>query len=707
MNFTQFFVDKNLLDLLETVHIDSMKNRVLVGSIVKQTNNSKTTHSSQMSETASQKNPKSKKTNDFESIISLRKESGKEYSGGFLTKTFSKISNISTYHIFLISQKPLNNVDEEIFLNDDEIMQEDVLRESIEFNKIFYYEYTNSGDSSPSKKILPVENINSIKAILYKKEYHLKIKLETGKVYYFNFSNATEAWLWLNGLRKAVQTQEELTRSKCGLLKYNIGLLYSFHEHNKWTEIQDIINSIISELDAHAPIDKFHTQLEKTISEINYFCDAFFSYKPFIQQLFESMIKSMHIHVRSALMDFWNKNYLELQAGEILTIGKAIFRYKNMLRTWGVHDRKFDKCYSPIIITFCNRLFNSSKEILFNVIDEAMFKYRMEDKKYKNDSIRILETHINMCFDNYLQIPTKETARQLINMLMMIITIVQMNLITQVQNPKKNLDAEVLASLLNNDFDEVITKFMKKIYKKTKGQIQMNEIQSLINYEYLQRNNIKMSQECLKTLNNKMSLEVKHIFTGQRRPFLSFKLSKTIDEIDKNFSSVFLGLKNDHEKFDVMDKMCLELLNLYFDLFVTYAGGLNHFYVQSLIEKIPEDKQILLNYFRPFVSNDVDCHLNILDDLTRFLESDDYEETRILILKLISFFGDKYSFPYNLKRIIYCKYYFSSYQLETMYDEFNIIKRESDLANIEKKSFLKYSSFSLYPSVQSILTAKH
>lgn len=678
------------MDLLESAPLKSIKNRVLVSQISKTTKQSKRDNASHMSESASHKNPGKKPPSRNESVIVLRKDSDKEFTGSFLTRTFSKLSNLSTYHIFLISQKPLNAVEEEHFLIDDEIMEKGILREPISFNRIFFFEYKSFGDSSPARKVLAVENITSVSAVIHKDEYHLKVKLESGKWYFFMFGQATEALLWLHGLRKAVQTQEELSRSKCGVLRYNIGLLYKYHEHNKWTEIQEIVGSIVAPLDPEMAIEAFISQLEATISEANFFCDAFFSYKPFMQSLFESMVKSIHVSIRSALMDFWNKNYLEMMAGEILTFGKTIYKYQKMLKTWGVSDRKLGKCDKPIIITFCNRLFNSSKEILFNVIDEAMFKFRLEEGRYKNDSIRILEAHINICFDNYLQVPTTETAKQLIKMIMIIITIVQVNLITQVQNPKKNLDFEVLASLLNNDYDRVIRKFMSKIHKKTKGKLQLTEIHSLLNYEYLQRNNIKMSQECLKTLNSKIELEVESIFWNQNKPFNKFKIKKTLEAINERFGGIFLGLRNDYEKFDILDKLCVKLLHLYFENFLRFSRRLNHHFIQKLLKKIPGDQQRLLNYFRPYVDHDVDCHVNILADLAVFLETDDYEETRILILKLLAFFDERFSTYQNINKLVKCKYYFSGYQVEQMLANFNELKRESDLQSFDKKSYVDH-----------------
>jgi hypothetical protein len=90
------------------------------------------------------------------------------------------------------------------------------------------------------------------------------------------------------------------------------------------------------------------------------------------------------------------------------------------------------------------------------------------------------------------------------------------------------------------------------------------------------------------------------------------------------------------------------------------------------------------------VSNDVDCHLNILLDLANFLNCDEYEETRILILKLLAFFDDKFSTYYNIDKLVKCKYYFSGYQVEQMLENFNEIKRESDCSTINRKSFNNY-----------------
>lgn len=684
MGYSAFIKDKQLVDLIETLNIETMKNRVLVARVKKKTYNTKKTrtkkklssllhHSKGFQRQASRKE-------SFHSTesgnLSHRTFDTSGKTASLLDKALNGISTKSSYYIFLISQKPLNAVDEEYFHIDHEVMEKKDLPSPIEFNKIMFYTYKSPGDSSEPKKILAVETVCSVQVLIHKKEFHLKIKLENGKYYFFMFQQAVEALLWLDGLRSAIKIQEEITRSKFGVLKYNAGIIYKLYETGKQADIDEIIEGVLGDVSVDLPVDLFLARFESTKKEVNFLCDAFYSYKPFVPGIFQVLLKAIHSKVRVLLMEFWNVNYLEMTAGEILTLGREIYLYKEMLKNWGVLDRALMESNKPIIDTFCNRLFDSSKEVMFNVIDEAMYKFQIENKIYRNRSIKILESHVNICFQNYSQVPTLETAFQLVDMLLMIITIVQMNLISQVQNPKKNIDIEVLASLLNNDFEAMVQRFMKKIHKKTKSEISINDIRRIINYKYLQRNHIKMSQVCLVALNNKLSIEVKELFLSQHQSFPDFKMKRFIEKIDFQFSRIFLGLCNVHEKFDILDKMCLQIVRLYFDAFLRFCRYVEHGNLARLVRKIRKDQTTLLNYFRPFIDNDLDCHIAVLGVLVDLLQSKEYVRTKIILLKLVAFFGAEFGEPHHVRTLIKCKVYFSSDQVGILTREFEALHEE-------------------------------
>lgn len=671
-----------------------MKNRVIISKIHKKTQNSKKSRISVQQSINSMRNPRKSTRGKLGSEIGMNhrdsERKNSESSAGLIDLALNNISSKTYYYIFMISQKPLNAIDEEYYVIDDDILKKEILIQPIEFNKLFFFNYKTPGDSSPAKKELPVEDIESIHAILHKTTFNLKLKLCTGKCYYFNFATAIESVYWIDGLRKAITTQEEVMRSKYGVLKYNIGILYKFYEQKKLLELDEVVTNLISNMNDDKDVDTFLDGFETTLKELNYFCDAFYCHKPFVKSLFERLVKNTHSIIRVKLMDFWNKNYLEMIAGEILSFGKAVNKYFILLKYWGVVDTKLKAFNNPVIITFCNRLFDNSKEIMFNVIDEAMFKYRMDNKILVNDSTRILESHINICFENYEQLPTIETALRLVDMIMMIITIVQINLITQIQNPKKPLHEKVLVSLINNDFDGLIQRFMKKIHKKTKSEISLNEIRKIINYEYFQRNNIKMNNKCLDTLNTLISMDITHIYSQLKGSFEQQKIKNFVENFDKIFSEIFFGLKNEFEKFDITDRMCHKLLSLYFESFVSFCSYTTHSAIEKCIKKLEKDKLYLLNYFRPLISNDLDSQIEIISVMKQFLETDDPEIVKVLLLKISAFFGKEEIQEHQMKSLINAKIYFSDDQKEFLKEEFSIIFSENERIKRETKTVKMY-----------------
>lgn len=675
-------MDKSLDDILDKASLESLKNRVLLSKVKKRTNTG-TLHKGSFDNTPRESNFSGGSFGSKESIyitegdhLGTQSIGSRAQSTGLIGNMINGMKQPSSYYAFLICQKPITRVDEEYFLFDDEVLESNVLVDPIEYNRIYLFTYRSVGDSSPIKKVLPVEQITSLLAKEYHGEYKLKIEMADQKKYSLVFQCAYECLNWVRGLRKCIQIQEEILRSNYGLIKYNISILYKQYESRELELIFEVVDALFADLVLKLGVDEFLARLLETIREINFFCDAFFAFKPFISNFFEIIIKRVHLAMRARICEFWNLRFREMNTGEILSFGKHANSYREMIGQWGLLDEKYNQFNAPVVLTFCSQLFETSQEIMFNVVEEAMFKFKKEKSIFRNDSTKILEAHMNILFENYSQFPTLETARFLTILVANIVGIVQMNIIIQIQRKKRSIENEVLASLTNNTFESLIRNFVKKVHLKTKSELSLKQIRELINYHYLLRNNERISHVCLQKLNRRVLEEIKDLFHSQRRDFLTFRVDNLLRQIDLLYRDIIFGFHYEFDKHNFVETIGGRLVRLYTQKLMIYLPHVSKDNYVGVMDKLEGDRVKLLAFFRPLVSKELDPTFDILAQFESFFRTNDTDTIRTILFKLIAFFGVDFLHQQHMEQILKAKIYFSGRQIDRFIGEFERVYSE-------------------------------
>ena len=66
------------------------------------------------------------------------------------------IGTFKSYYVFLISQVPLSNIDEEAYKKDHRAIKMPDFMSTFAFNTLYFYEYSGSGDNKAVKKEISV-----------------------------------------------------------------------------------------------------------------------------------------------------------------------------------------------------------------------------------------------------------------------------------------------------------------------------------------------------------------------------------------------------------------------------------------------------------------------------------------------------------------------------------------------------------------------
>jgi len=131
-DYTSFVKDKGLSTIFEHNILELIKNRLLISSAQKETKNKKDVI---MAEPQTVNTPTTPMTpTRMRDRFNLNSITG------------------SQYYFVLICQRPINLVDQEFALTDDVILEKETLPDWMEFNKLYYFDYSAKGDITPFKK---------------------------------------------------------------------------------------------------------------------------------------------------------------------------------------------------------------------------------------------------------------------------------------------------------------------------------------------------------------------------------------------------------------------------------------------------------------------------------------------------------------------------------------------------------------------------
>lgn len=683
LNFTSFIRDKKLETVLESSCFEAIQNRVLIGKFFKRT-------------FKNSGNPCRKTSkNEYE------EESSQTSEHTIFNNLMSGMKTYSPYHGFLISQKTINEVNEKYAIVDDEVLENSNLEKPFKFNFIYLYDYEFEGDETPIKKEIDIKDIQNVQYIFKGDTYTIKLDMNSNKSYSFDFSSALVCMNWLNGIRNAKKTEQEISVSISGILKYNIKIVYELFTKNQVEEMKSITHHIYKSMTNWDDIDLFLQNFKNSVKEIHYFCDAFFAYKPFMKDVFQINFQHIHENMRNITMEFWNLKYKVLSSGEILTYGKICNDYSNTLQNWGITDYKFNDIFEVISKSINKHLFDSSIDILFKTINECLFSFRKESCYFINNSIRLLEAHSYICFDNFDSIPRKEMAQWLVKMITMMVSIVQTNLIILIEKNSKVLEDEVLVSLVNCSFDEFIMKMITKINSKSK--ISFEDLRNMFSYDYLQRNNLQIHEVSLKVLENKIVYEIEQIYNHDKVSFIDHNLQAFCMEFLILYSDILQGFTKHWNCISLMEKITFKLMKIYIKHFYEFTDDISVLNFYDLLRKIQEDKIKLTLSFQPFAGEDILVWLFPLSTIINFLKQDSIESIRTNTIALFAYFGECFISEENMKSLLKYKVFFSDKQLFLIENELiDCIKIHKQTNNQKGVKSLK-NIMHITPKIQSFI----
>ena len=485
-------------------------------------------------------------------------------------------------------------------------------------------------------------------------QYSLLLKLPDKSII-LSFKTAWETDWWLNGIRRALETEREVSRTVQGVLKYNVATLYFFFASHMDKEIERFVKGMFAALTLDLNAEQFAKALKEAGQEFGFLSDAFYARKPFVPALFRYIVLNFHQGVRKAIESYWNKFLKILQTPEILQLASALNVYEKSITFWGVVDRHFIWA-EKVINTLMTRLFESSKEPITNILYDLDKKTYVDNNKIYSASCPALESHIFFLLSHFQQVPINLMAERLTVMSSNLLFTFFINALILVR--RETYEPQIMIALLNNNFLKIIKNFAKKVHTDTKSQLSLKYIRTLVNeYTLIQLLN-DFENAVMKKLVKRLRKEVKQRFEI-RENILQLDIGKLVQALNTYFSPMLrlcsLELHINSLYCEIFDKF----LSLYYGQFIDFCDRVDQKNHRQLIEKVDRDFKSFARQMENLQFEGFQRIQFKLGLLKKFMETDDMDEALTLLLNMQVFYK-RLNNPKLSEKILKAKIYFPS-----------------------------------------------
>ena len=628
-DYDHFINDKDLLLLFELNIPTLLKNRLLIAKIEEKSIIRTDQYGSDL--TYVQKEDVSKKKEEKLSLTDL--------------------SETKKYHIVLLSPIPISKIDEVFHREDLDILKRVNIVPWMEFNIIYFFNYTFRGDDSPHKKSFSVIDIEYV--ILIEDGKKLKIQMKD-RILEISFDTYFECLLWLNGIKNAMRCNLLKERSLVKKVFYNIDLLYEYLNYDRKKDIKNILMSVIKNLDSEDSIDGFFASLKIVNKSVNNFIDSFYARVPFNKDFFIYCIFTFHSKIRFEANEFWNKNFEDLNALEAIDFANIIFHYLKMLEKWNLIDNYFINWEVPLVNTFIAQLYEKVKEILFNIILEVKENFSIVDDKIVNNSSDMMESQLNFIFDHYKKVKNNKTAVILVEVCSNLFLTFLKYLLEFLTKSKETIENEIYIAILNNRYLIITKNFVKKVYRDTKNQMGKKKIKMLFKEDTILKLCVVVGEICVKNLKRDVLINMEKKF--RLKSFIDLDFELYLENNLKDFKEIEIRLDRNNSK-----KFYMEFLNkmiyVYFACFIEYCPNIRTKDFVKLQEKIPKDKELFLKNLKGVSEFEKDEVKFKFDTLLKLLETKDIDEVIVNLMNIHVLYSELIT-EKNIKKIVNCKIFF-------------------------------------------------
>ena len=527
------------------------------------------------------------------------------------------------------------------------------------------------------------------------------LKIEAYEKYtYFHFRHAWECLMWRTAIDKSLTAVHESERALNKSVKYNMDLIYKGFFNKKEQDIIIVISFLTEDLSLSLKVSDFIKELVLTTNKIKLFMDSFYAYRPFSINLLNFVVFHFHKKVRLTFNSYWNNNWMDFNAKDIINYIEAIDSYEKSINSWGVTDEKLNGWVPPLLLTFMTKLFNNCKGIIANILYEARNDYFMVNQKVQSRVSDKIEEHITFIFNHFGKVKKVESAELLLDLCGNVLTVFFINIKEFLR--KENFPLQIYMAFINNGFIRAIKNFKRKVFNMPKQELKMKKIKEIIKEDRLINMIVDIEKLCQIKVDQYFSKQINLNFHNDYT-FLEFDFKSLLPNLLKELRTTIKLIDNEYVKEEINSKIFETLTNCYYRLFLKFTSQIYLDDYSKAVSKIEGDITLLSQELSKTEINEtekVDL-LFKLNQLKLFLSSTDVDEVIICIMNMNVFYKDLITLE-NIEKLLNAKIFFPAECISYMNDYLKEALFEFEVKS--KRTTTLFSTFTNMPLAKKFIT---
>lgn len=323
-----------------------------------------------------------------------------------------------------------------------------------------------------------------------------------------------------------VEAAIELNRTVYGILRYDLSALFCPDWRPKLDQYLKLVTSRYTYAKTMADFSK---EFARLVGEFGLITDAFYANQPFYFPIYRAFAYRFIALIRTKFQKIWNELFDSIGAGDCLALSDSMVLFLGTLEKWGLKEEGLRAYYRPLVLKFTQCLFNNSREVMANIMDQMVNTRNVVNGKVQSTVFSNLEAHVNFVLDHYSKFPSPFFAKEILVYISNVLAIFLLRILDVLN--KNETNGRLFIMILNANMIKVIRNTERKIMDLAGKHIKLQTIRDGLVEHYLIKRIAAIFSKANQLLRRYFKDQVIAPGFAKNTPYLSFDFRKHLDKI--------------------------------------------------------------------------------------------------------------------------------------------------------------------------------
>jgi len=333
----------------------------------------------------------------------------------------------------LVTSKAFSALGEPV---DEEMLTESEMPPWLDLDTLYMFKCEKEDDASEFRKKIAGREMLLIEPVQdssFKGKYNFAIELKQ-KVYFVGVEFCKDLNRWLAALRKAKQTNEELSRMKGVGIRRNVDPLLGLYKKRNLEELVAVargdFEKVVGKIGDQQRVQpqelvKAQKELISVLSGVDSAdetLDSIQAVRPFYPELLRVYLKEFHLQFTNTCKHFWNNRMREFdvrradQAASILEFLNCMFLQEKLANEYGLTDPRYKNSYNELTATFCVRTYRNMVPLVMEVLEKMKSEIYLEKAVCLSHGPVDLFKFLSQVVEMYRYCPQKDVIHHMLSL---------------------------------------------------------------------------------------------------------------------------------------------------------------------------------------------------------------------------------------------------------------------------------------------------